>query len=190
LPDYREVTHARTIHKLATDDLSAQQVSTVRELLWTAFAKDEDGAFTEDDWLHSIGGTHFIADVAGQIVAHASVVERTLHVAGAPVRTGYVEAVATRPQLQGLGHGTAVMREVNSLIERDYALGALGTGSQGFYERLGWQIWRGPAYVRTDSSEERTKDEEGYIMVLLTALTSLISLDAPIACEWRPGDVW
>ncbi len=184
------MTEERVVTRLATAELSAHQTAAIRELLWAAFAKDEDGAFTEDDWQHSIGGTHFFAEVGDEIVAHASVVERTLHVAGLPIRTGYVEAVATSPQLQGRGHGTALMREVNALIERDFDLGALGTGSQGFYERLGWQIWRGPSSVRTGADEAATPDEDGYIMVLLTPSTLRVSLDAPIACEWRPGDVW
>ena len=180
----------RVVKQLATDQLSAPQTEQIRTLLWAAFAKDEHGGFTEEDWQHSIGGTHFFAEVAGDIVAHASVVARTLHVAGVPIQTGYVEAVATAPQIQGRGHGTAVMREVNTLIERDFALGTLGTGSQGFYERLGWRVWRGSSSVLTGAAEEATPDDDGYIMVLLTPSTPPISLDAPIACEWRPGDVW
>ena len=190
MPDHRGVPEQRVVKQLATAALSTQQIEAVRTLLWAAFDRDEDGAFTEDDWQHSIGGTHFIAEVGGAIVAHASVVERTLHVAGVPIRTGYVEAVATLPQLQGRGHGSAVMREVDALIERDYDLGALGTGSQGFYQRLGWQIWRGPSSVLTADGETATPDDDGYIMVLLTPWTPPIDLDSRIACEWRPGDVW
>ena len=131
------MTEQRTILKLATDELSTQQIAAIRELLWAAFADDEDGAFTEHDWQHALGGTHFIALAIDEIVAHAAVVERTLHVGDVAVRTGYVEAVASAPKHQGRGHGSALMREVDALIERDFDLGALGTGSQGFYERLG-----------------------------------------------------
>jgi len=184
------VDERRTIYTRATHGLSAQQIEAIRALLWAAFAKDEDGAFTEDDWQHALGGTHFVAQVGATIVAHAAVVERSLHVAGVPIRTGYVEAVATLPELHGRGHGTALMREVDALIERDFDLGALGTGSQGFYERLGWQIWRGPSSVRMPAGDERTPDEDGYIMVLVTPRTPAIDLEAPISCEWRPGDVW
>ena len=184
------VDERRTIYTRATDGLSAQQIEAIRALLWAAFAKDEDGALTEDDWQHALGGTHFVAQVGATIVAHAAVVERSLHVAGVPIRTGYVEAVATLPELHGRGHGTALMREVDALIERDFDLGALGTGSQGFYERLGWQIWRGPSSVRMPAGDERTPDEDGYIMVLVTPRTPAIDLEAPISCEWRPGDVW
>ena len=118
-------------------------------------------------------------------------VERDIRVGGTPLRTGYVEAVATDPSRQGHGIGTALMREVNQhLAEGGYELGALGTGSQGFYERLGWSIWRGPSSVRTADGEHPTPEEDGYILVLRTAATPALDPDAPISCEWRPGDVW
>jgi len=184
------VTDRHAIHKLATEQLSAQQIAEIRELLWSAFADDEHGRFTEHDWQHALGGTHFVAEVGSRIVCHAAVVERTLYVAGTPLRTGYVEAVATVPVEQCRGYGSAVMGTVNELIERDFELGVLGTGSQGFYERLGWRIWQGPSSVVTDGRETTTPDDDGYIMYLLTASTPPIDPAAPIACEWRPGDVW
>ena len=93
---------------------------------------------------------HVLLDLDGEVVAHAAVVERELHIDGRPLLAGYVEAVATAPALQGRGHGTTVMRDVNALIGERYDLGALGTGSHHFYERLGWQTWRGPV-VRPDA---------------------------------------
>jgi aminoglycoside 2'-N-acetyltransferase I len=190
LADYPGVREHAAIHELATDDLNSRQIDQIRELLWAAFADDEHGGFTEDDWQHALGGTHFVSELEGTVVAHASVVERSLHVDGVPLRTGYVEAVATLPAHQGRGHGSALMSAVNGLIERDFEIGALGTGSQGFYERLGWQIWRGPSAVRTERGDERTPDEDGYIMVLTTPSTPPIALTEPISCEWREGDVW
>jgi aminoglycoside 2'-N-acetyltransferase I len=178
------------IRQLGTAALTAAEVEAIRALLWAAFAEDEEGAFTEEDWQHSIGGMHFVLDVDGAIVSHASVVERELFVGGMPLRTGYVEAVATANDQQRRGYGTAVMNEVNEHIRRGFDLGGLGTGSQGFYERLGWQIWRGPSYVRTDTGLQRTPDEDGYILVLSTPSSPALDLDAPISCEWRPGDVW
>ena len=178
------------IRRLRTNELTAAEIGAIRELLWAAFADDEDGAFTEDDWQHSIGGMHFLFEANGAIVSHASVVERVLHVDGGPLRTGYVEAVATAPASQRRGFGSATMTEVASYIAANFELGALGTGSQPFYERLGWQIWRGPSYVRTAGGLERTPDEDGYILVLSTLSTPNLDLGAPISCEWRLGDVW
>jgi aminoglycoside 2'-N-acetyltransferase I len=176
-----------------TTDLGPAEIADIRALLWAAFdSDDEDDRFTEEDWQHALGGVHFLADVDGRIVAHAAVVQRALHFPGRdrPIRTGYVEAVATAPGEQRRGFGTAVMRAVNAHISSAYELGALGTGSHGFYERLGWRTWRGPTAVRTDDGEVPTPDEDGYILVLMTPTTPNINLDDPISCEWRPGDVW
>jgi aminoglycoside 2'-N-acetyltransferase I len=178
------------VRQLPTNALSAGEVAVIRELLDAAFWEEEDERFTEEDWEHSIGGLHVVLDLDGMIVSHASVVERELHIAGHPLRTGYVEAVATAPRHQGRGYGTRVMRVIGTAIQGGYELGALGTGEIGFYERLGWRVWRGPTSVRTAAGERRTTDEDGGIMVLLTPTTPPIEVDAPISCEWRAGDVW
>ena len=155
-----------------------------------AFRADEDGRFTDDDWAHALGGVHVVLDVDGEIATHAAVVERELHVDGRPLRTGYVEAVATAPTRQGAGFGSLVMAEVNAIIRDRFELGALGTGRHHFYERLGWVTWRGPAYVRMPGGPRRTPDEEGYILVLETPTSPPLDIGSPISCEWRPGDVW
>lgn len=178
------------VRRVTTDELTAAEVEAIRELLRAGFGNDEEERFTEDDWRHATGGVHFVAEVESRIVAHASVVERELHVDGRPVRTGYVEAVATAPAYQGKGLGTKVMREVGSYIEERFELGALATGSHPFYERLGWQTWQGPSWVRTANGTAPTPDEDGYIMVLPTPSSPHLDLTAPISCEWRPGDVW
>ncbi len=178
------------VRQLATDELTADEVAAIRSLLDAAFAPQGDEAFTEDDWQHALGGVHFVADVAGEIAGHAAVVERDLRVAGSPVRTGYVEAVATAPARHRQGIGTAVMTAVGTHLAEHFKLGALGTGQHGFYRRLGWRTWQGPSLVRTDAGDRSTPEEDGYIMVLLTPRSPPLDLQAPISCEWRPGDVW
>ena len=76
-----------------------------------------------------MGGTHFLLEERGEVVSCASVVPRELQVHGHSLRTGYVEAVATRVDVQGRGHGTRLMRDVNKFIRAAYQLGALSTGS-------------------------------------------------------------
>lgn len=178
------------LRSLRTEQLTEAEIAAIRLLLERAFGDDPEERFTDDDWWHAIGGLHVVADVDGEIVAHASVVPRTLHVGGRPIRTGYVEAVGTAPSRQRQGFGTMVMREVDAYIRATFALGALGTGIQPFYERLGWQTWRGPTSVRTADGEQRTPDDDGYVMVLRTDASPELDLDDPISCDWRPGDVW
>jgi aminoglycoside 2'-N-acetyltransferase I len=178
------------VRSLATPDLTASEIVAIKALMTAAFAEDEHGGFTEDDWRHALGGTHFILEVDGRIAGHASVVERELHVDGRPLRTGYVEAVAIDPSVQRQGLGSQLMREVDALIDVAFELGALGTGTQPFYEQVGWEIWQGPSHVRTSSGTQATPDEDGYILVLRTRHSPALRLTDPISCEWRPGDVW
>ncbi|HEX6867824.1 MAG TPA: GNAT family N-acetyltransferase [Candidatus Limnocylindrales bacterium] len=178
------------LRRLATTELVAAEIAAIRDLMTLAFGDDEEEAFSDDDWQHALGGVHVVLDIDGEIVSHAAVVERELRMAERPLRTGYVEAVATLPVRQGRGHGTAVMTDVNAIIREGFELGALGTGSQGFYERLGWITWQGPTFVRTADGRRRTPDEDGGIMVLVTPTSPTLDLRAPLSCEWREGDVW
>ncbi len=178
------------LRQLRTADLTAFEMKTLRGLLEEAFFKSEEDRLTEDDWQHALGGVHFVLDVDDVVAAHASVVARVLHVGGLPLRTGYVEAVATAPVRQGTGLGTRVMRAVGDHIREQFELGALGTGSHHFYERLGWLTWAGPSSVRIPDGERRTPEDDGYLMVLPTPSSPALDISAPISCEWRPGDVW
>lgn len=175
---------------MRTDELTADAIATIRRLLVDAFGTDPDEAFTDDDWSHAEGGRHFVLDVDSELRSHAAVVERELHVGGRPIRTGYVEAVATAPGHEGHGYGSQVMAAVNAHIRATYELGALGTGRHHFYERLGWERWRGHAFVRGADGPERTPDDEGYILILRTPATPSIELDDDISCDRRPGDAW
>jgi len=170
--------------------LSDGEIAHLRGLLEAAFVGDPEDAFRDIDWEHAIGGTHVLLELDRTIVAHASVVERAIRVAGHLLRTGYVEAVATAPEHQRTGLGTLVMEEVGALIQAEYQLGALGTGEHGFYERLGWQTWKGPTSVRTPNGEVRTPDEDGYVMVLETPTTPRLDPGDPISCDLRTGDAW
>jgi aminoglycoside 2'-N-acetyltransferase I len=181
-----------TVRRLFSADLRPSEIDELRALLTEAFGDDPDEAFGEHDWAHALGGVHVLVEDDGRIVAHAAVVARTIEVGGRPLRTGYVEAVATRADAQGRGFGTAAMTEVGSIIRDGYELGMLGTGRQGFYERLGWWTWRGPSgfHDAITGAVRTTPDDDGYLMVLTTPATPPLDGTAPIVCEWRPGDVW
>src|SRR6266511_5192019 len=95
-------TDRARLRRVPTRELTASEIRAIRELLWAAFPSGDEG-FTEDDWQHAIGGLHFVLEFDARILAHASVVERELHVGGRAVRSGYVEAVATDAERQGRG---------------------------------------------------------------------------------------
>ncbi|MDH3250009.1 MAG: GNAT family N-acetyltransferase [Acidimicrobiia bacterium] len=175
----------RVRHFTTTEAVPGELIA-IRTVIDRAF----DGAFTVDDWEHSVGGWHVVAVERSAIVAHASVVGRTLEIDNASFDTGYVEAVATDPDRQGLGFGTAVMRTAAKLIEAHHQLGALSTGEHLFYERIGWERWQGPTLVRAGGELIRTPDEDDGIMVMRFGSSTGVDLSAPIVCEVRPGDIW
>jgi aminoglycoside 2'-N-acetyltransferase I len=182
-----------TLRRAVTSELTAPEIEAVRRILWAAFdhPDDPDEAMTEEDWQHALGGTHILVEADGQIVGHAAVVERELHVDGRPLRAGYVEAVAIEPAHQRSGLGSRLMSEIGAVIEERFELGALGTGAPEFYERLGWLRWPGPTFVRAPGGLQRTADDDGGIMVLRTPRSpSDLDLMATISCDWRAGDVW
>lgn len=175
-----------TVSTRRTSDLQPVELDEIRRLCIAAFAGD----FADDDWRHTLGGHHTIAVVGGRIVAHAAVVERTLLAGPTPLRTGYVEAVATAPGHQRTGLGTAVMGAVGQVIRRGFELGALSTPEPAFYRRLGWATWLGPTYVDTAHGRRRTEDEDGGVMVLRFGRQRALDLTLPLTCQERPGDDW
>ena len=179
---------ATSLRVVRSAELSSSDWSTLTDLCVAAFNEPWD------DYWESIGpGVHVIAEEAGRgIVAHAAIVDRLLYPGEATLWAGYVEAVAVWPDLQRRGLGTRVMDVIDAMIDEGYELGALGTGSHGFYRRLGWVVWQGPTSIRErDGSLARSPYEDGGIMVRLTSMTPAgLDLSLPIAVDWRPGDVW
>ena len=177
------------LRRLRTDELSLSELRDLRALFDEAWWGDD--AFDDDDWAHTIGGTHFVMEVDGTVRSHVSVVPRTLVTGGRSFATGYVEAVATRERDRGRGYASELMRAATHHIDGRYELGALGTELFDFYARFGWERWRGPTSVRTDEGELATPEEDGFVMVHPTRATPAgLDVDAPISCDWRPGDAW
>jgi len=177
------------IRQLATAELAEAEIAEIRALLRAAFEGDGEG-FTDEDWQHATGGSHFLLEDAGSLVAHAAVVERELHAGDLPIRAGYVEAVATRPINQRMGHGSFLMAAVHDHIRATYELGALSAASPAFYTGLGWEPWRGPTAVRTATETVRTPEDDSGIMILTTPASPMFDRRALLSCPWRPGDVW
>jgi aminoglycoside 2'-N-acetyltransferase I len=95
--------------------------------------------------------------------------------------------MATEEAYRGRGLATAVMRRVAAEI-RAFELGGLSPGQPGLYARLGWELWRGPLFIRTADGLLPTPGER--VMVLRLPNTPLLDLDAPLSAEWREGELW
>ena len=136
------------------------------------------------------GGWHFLAYHNDELVSHAVVTTRWLQPEGQRLlKTAYVDAVATLPDYQGFGHGSALMRQLASEIDDEYVLACLETEQETFYERLGWEVWRGPLAGRSEDGMIPTPEQTG-IMILRLSQTPALDLDEGLSIECQPGRIW
>jgi aminoglycoside 2'-N-acetyltransferase I len=136
------------------------------------------------------GSVHVLGRRSGRLVTHAAWVTRWLQPgASVPLRTAYIEAVATDPDCRLQGYASEVMRRIAAEV-RDFDLAALSPSDPAWYARLGWELWRGPLSIRTGTGLLATPGEKGQVMVLRLPRTPPLDLDAPLSAEWREGELW
>jgi GNAT superfamily N-acetyltransferase len=132
---------------------------------------------------------HVLASLGGRLVGHAVVTIRWLQVGDGPLlRTAYVDAVATSPSDQGTGIGSAVMRHLATVVD-DCDIACLETDSPGFYERLGWEEWRGPLGGRSPEGLIPTPKQSG-VMILRSPRTADIDLEELLTIEANSSRIW
>lgn len=136
------------------------------------------------------GGLHFLGFAGERLVSHAMVTTRWLQPEGYPVlKTAYIDAVATLPMHQGQGHGSALMRALAGRVDSDYVIGFLETERIEFYQRLGWELWRGPLAGRSEQGLIPTPEQKG-IMVLRLSETPALDLDSRLTIECQGNRIW
>ena len=177
------MTEVRIAH---TADLDAATLAAARALLAAVFRGD----FSDHDWEHSLGGVHALAWEDGELVGHASVIQRRLLHRGRALRAGYVEGVGVSEHRRGRGHGAALMAPLERVIRAAYDVGGLGAteAAAQFYAARGWRRWEGPTSALTPAGIVRTEEEDGGIYVLPVAVA--LELSGALVCDWRDGDVW
>jgi len=62
-------------------------------------------------------------------------------------------------------------------IREKYEIACLETDRPAFYERLGWELWRGPLAGRNNKGELVTSPEQEGIMILRLSKSTEIDLD-------------
>ena len=135
-------------------------------------------------------GLHVLARSGHELVGHAVVTNRWLQPEGLPLlRTAYVDAVATAPAAQGRGVGTVVMKHLAEAVGVDFDIACLETERVSFYERLGWEEWRGPLAGRSDDGLIPTPDQKG-IMILRLPGTPELDRNALLTIESHPARIW
>jgi len=177
------MSEVRTAH---TADLDAATLEAARALLHRVF----EGDITDHDWEHALGGVHALVWEGGEVIGHASVVQRRLLHGGRALRTGYVEGVGVRADRRRRGHGAAMMAALERVVRGAYELGALGATAEAasFYAARGWELWQGPHSALTPTGIARTEEEDGSIYVLQVA--NGLDLSGELTCDWRDGDLW
>ena len=169
---------------LSTAALTAATREAIVALCTRAFARDFTTLF---DFV--IDSMHVLAREHDILVAHACWAIRWLQPENLPpLRTAYVDAVATEPALQGRGIGTIVMQRF-AREAAGYQLNALSSEQAvGFYERLGWERWRGPLAARTPAGLEPTPGH--LVLIHRTPTTPALDLDGRLIAHDRPHHPW
>jgi len=174
------------LETVATEELTDDQRTAIIDVCVAAHDNEDfNNLFT---YIPS-GGRHVVAWLGAECVGHAVATTRWAQPEGLPVlRTAYIDAVSTRPLAQSRGYGSAVMRRLAGDIE-DYEISCLETDIPGFYERLGWELWRGPLAGRDDDGLIPTPDQRG-VMVLRLPRTPPLDLDKGMTIECQASRIW
>lgn len=170
-------------------ELSQHELDAAEALVRAAFGD----SFRAYDWLHGVDGVHVLVTADGELLAHASVVTRTLRHDGDVFDTGYVEGVAVRGDQQGRGLGGLVMDHTESILRTRHAIGALNAVERAapFYASRGWRSWNGPTQADTPSGLVDTYDAADRIFLLTHSSASPdFAKSVPLICDWRVGDLW
>jgi aminoglycoside 2'-N-acetyltransferase I len=173
------------------DGFTDAELDELRRWLEVAF---DDGPWRPAHWDELGPGPHVVAERArGDLLAHACIAWVPLRIGEVELLAGYLEDVATRSDVRGHGYGSAVVSAARPLIEASADIGFLATGSQSFYERLGWVRWSGSScVVEHDGSITPTPEEDSYLMGLFVPRTPTgVSVDQPIRRPRRdPDEAW
>ena len=173
-----------TVTVVAAARLSPTERQAIISLCTHAFEEDFTALF---ETFHR--ATHVVAQLGPSLVSHALWVTRRLQVASStPMRTAYVEAVATHKAHRGCGYASRVMNRLRQEII-DHDLGGLSPSDPGFYQTLGWELWQGPLFIRK-SGKLLPSPQEEQVMIIRLPGTPALDLTAPLSAEWREGELW
>jgi aminoglycoside 2'-N-acetyltransferase I len=177
------MTDTFCIKIIAQKDLSPPQRAEIVELCSHAYQEDFS-AIVQLPYDHPV---HILAYATGTLVSHALWFTRLLSYNGFPLRSAYVEAVATEPAYQGCGYASLLLRQL-ALAITSYDIGVLSPSDPAFYSRLGWESWRGCLFVANESEISPTPEDR--VMVLRVPQTPPLDLGGSLTAPWREGDIW
>ena len=136
-----------------------------------------------------VEATHVLGYYHDLLVCHALWVTRFLQAGTDPMmRTAYVEAVATEAKYRSRSFASAVMKHLVGEVQ-EYDLAALSPFSVEYYQRLGWELWQGPLFIRTKNDLMPSLDDEE-VMIFRLPKTPWLDLTGALSAEWRTGELW
>jgi aminoglycoside 2'-N-acetyltransferase I len=156
----------------------------------TFLAEQFAGEFTNYDWENALGGIHALLWEEGELIGHASVIQRRLLHREKALRAGFYECVVVHSERRGCGHGTMLMKALAAKLDDVHEISALcsGTAAKNFYKKLGWTAWRGP--LGTLTPEGVREDPRFCGRVLVREHSFPLDIDGSLVCDWRDGDPW
>ncbi len=188
--------HVIDIQVIPAQQLTSTDQQSIRDLCAQAFGED---VWCDYGYLNS--AFHVIGRQDDQIVSHALWTDRILSLAGrAPLKTAYVEYVATEPSMQGQGLASQLLRFLVSYIQNEqllrtqlkvdelYQLAALAPEDSEFYQRLGWELWLGDLSIRQNGENIATPEDD--VMVYRLSCTPKFAVTEDLSAEWREGEWW
>lgn len=133
---------------------------------------------------------HALGRSNGTLVAHLAWVERELRVAGlGPLRSAYIEAVATLPEHRRRGYASTLLTHIPAWVH-EFDLAALSPSDDRFYARLGWELWQGPLSYLAPNGEEIDTPQEQAMIYRLPRTPASLDLHAKLTTHWRAIEVW
>lgn len=173
-----------SISVVEASKLSSKQREDILDVCSRAYEEDFS------PYLALLGdATHLFAYLGSELVSHAAWVPRELRPQGLRLlHTAYVEAVATVPEHQCKGYGSAVLTAIPTLVG-EFDIAALSPSEEPYYAKLGWVLWKGPLAYLHNAQEIATPDEE--VMVYhLPKTPQELNIHAKLVTDWRPGEIW
>lgn len=138
-------------------DMSPQLDAEIRSGLCRCFPADVEIYAQTRAWHEAVPSYSIVLTDAGQVVAHLGVVDRTITVAGRPLRVAGVENVYVLPERRGQGLSRRVLLPAMAeAARRKFAVGLLFClpTLESLYGSCGWQALPGADIVRVENGGE------------------------------------
>ncbi|MFN2202330.1 MAG: GNAT family N-acetyltransferase [Caldilineaceae bacterium] len=165
-------------------ELSEKERAAVVSLCSRVFEEDYAPALAS-----FIDATHLLGLVDGALVSHALWYTRWLQTGNGPLlRTAYVEGVATEESFRRRGYASSLMERLVGELNA-YDLAALSPSRAAFYARLGWELWDGPLFIRTETGLLPSPLDEQVMIYRLPGKPQL-DIRESLSAEWREGELW